>query len=117
MGARATPWLLLRKGVQTRPDDRELLLDSRQPDTDEDLKQAKELTRQTLENKKLLKLEVNPIALELHLLFEQDDKLLLQPGLDDDSGLASWELLMPTEPILEVSPGYFWSCKSIHHPA
>jgi hypothetical protein len=43
------------------------------------------------------------------LSFEDDYQLILEPNLEDDSGLAHWELFMPTEQILTVGPGYFWS--------
>lgn len=54
----------------------------------------------------------------LTLSFEGEDnynyKFILEPDLEDDSGLAYWELLMPNEQILIVGPGQFWECKSIH---
>jgi hypothetical protein len=55
-------------------------------------------------------------TLRLTLSFEDDYQLILDPDLDDDSGLAHWELFMPTEQILAIGPSYFWSCKSIHEP-
>ena len=53
--------------------------------------------------------------ISLTLLFEGDYKLILEPDLQDDSGLAYWELFMPTEQVLSVGPGLFWECKSICH--
>ncbi|MFM7365107.1 MAG: hypothetical protein ACKO11_11560 [Cuspidothrix sp.] len=54
----------------------------------------------------------------LTLSFEGEDncnyEFILEPDLEDDSGLAYWELLMPNEQILIVGPGEFWECKSIH---
>lgn len=105
-GTRATPWLL--KAAD------QLLLDSQALETEREIEKAKQLTRQSLENKKILKIEVNPVNLELRLFFEAGYELILHPDLNDDSGLAYWELFMPTEQILEIGPGYFWSCKSIH---
>lgn len=53
---------------------------------------------------------------KLTLSFEGNYQLVLKPDLEDDSGLAYWELLMPNEQILIVGPGLFWECKSIHEP-
>ncbi len=104
-GVRATPWLLKNAD--------HLLLDSEQPESDTEILAAKTLTQTSLENKKILKIEVNPENLELQLFFEEDYKLILQPDLND-LDLTYWELFMPNEKILEIGPGYFWSCKSIH---
>jgi len=106
-GARATPWTV-------KHGDRVLVVTS-ESDTDEETKNAKEIVKQ-LENKKLVDLIVDAETIRLILSFEDDYQLILDPDLDDDSGLAHWELFMPTEQILEVGPGYFWSCKSIHEP-
>ncbi len=104
-GTRATPWLL-KKADQ-------LLLDSEVPETDADIKLAKKLTQESLENKKILKFETNPDNLELRLCFEENYELILQPDLND-LDLSYWDLFMPNEKFLEVGPGYFWVCKSVH---
>jgi len=104
-GTRATPWLL-KKADQ-------LLLNSEVPETDADIKLAKKLTQESLENKKVLKFETNPDNLELRLCFEENYELILQPDLND-LDLSYWELFMPNEKFLEVGPGYFWACKSVH---
>jgi len=106
-GTRATPWLLKK--------DHQTLLNSQNPETEEEVKDAKQLTRNSLENQTILKLELNSENLELQLSFTENYQLLLKPDLnDDDLSLADWEIFMPTQQILEVGPGYFWSCKSIH---
>ncbi len=74
-GARATPWLL-KKADQ-------VLLNSEEPETDIEVKSAKKLTQESLENKKILKIEINPNNLELQILFEESYELILQPDLDD----------------------------------
>ena len=104
-GTRATPWLLKKLD--------QLLLNSEEAETDIEIKDAKKLTQESLENKKILKFEVNPDNLELQLLFEEDYKLILQPDLDD-LDLSYWDLFMPNDKVLEVGAGYFWSCKSVH---
>jgi hypothetical protein len=63
-GTRATPWLLKKSG--------QLLLNSEETETDDEIKNAKQLTKESLENKEILKFEVNPENLELQLLFESD---------------------------------------------
>jgi hypothetical protein len=104
-GVRATPWLLKQA--------EQIIVNSEIPESDEEILNAKKLVRQSLENKKILSLEINPHTLQLQLCFEKNYELILQPDLDD-SDLAYWELFMPTQQILEIGPGYFWSCKSIH---
>jgi len=106
-GARATPWMV-------KHGDRVLVVTS-ESDTDEETQNAKVVVKQ-LENKKLLDLTVDAETIRLTLNFENHYQLILEPDLEDDSGLAYWELFMPTEQILTVGPGYFWSCKSIHEP-
>ncbi|MDB9439245.1 hypothetical protein PN450_21165 [Dolichospermum lemmermannii CS-548] len=71
---------------------------------------------QYLENKKLTNFVIpaNSNDMKLTLSFEDHYELILEPDLEDDSGLAYWELMMPNEQILTVSPGMFWECKSIH---
>ncbi|MBK1988553.1 hypothetical protein A0J48_013560 [Sphaerospermopsis aphanizomenoides BCCUSP55] len=70
-----------------------------------------------LENKKLTNFVIDPNNFQLTLSFEDSYELVLEPDLEDDSGLAYWELLMPNEQILIVGPGQFWECKSIHETA
>ena len=73
---------------------------------------------QYLENKKLTNfiIPANSHDMKLTLSFEGGYELILKPDLEDDSGLAYWELMMPNEQILTVGPGMFWECKSIHEP-
>ena len=104
-GARATPWTV-------KQGDRVLVVTS-ESDTDEETENAKEIVKQ-LEHKKLVDLTVDAETIRLTLSFEDDYQLILEPNLEDDSGLAHWELFMPTEQILTVGPRYFWSYKSIH---
>jgi hypothetical protein len=92
-----------------------VLVVTSESDTDEQIAIAKEIVKQ-LEQKKLIDLTVEADTIRLTLSFEDDYQLILDPDLDDDSGLAHWELFMPTEQILAIGPGYFWSCKSIHEP-
>jgi hypothetical protein len=106
-GARATPWTVKHNN--------QVLVVTSESDTDEQIAIAKEIVKQ-LENKKLLDLTIEADTIRLILSFEDDYELILDPDLDDDSGLAHWELFMPTEQILAIGPGYFWSCKSIHEP-
>jgi hypothetical protein len=67
-----------------------------------------------LENKKLTNFVIDSNNFKLTLSFEDHYELILEPDLEDDSGLAYWELMMPNEQILTVGPGMFWECKSIH---
>ncbi|AFW95519.1 hypothetical protein FJR06_23135 [Dolichospermum sp. UHCC 0352] len=67
-----------------------------------------------LENKKLTDFVIDSDNFKLTLSFEGNYQLVLKPDLEDDSGLAYWELMMPNEQILTVGPGMFWECKSIH---
>lgn len=106
-GARATPW--------TMKHNNQVLVVTSESDTDEQIAIAKEIVKQ-LEQKKLLDLTIEADTIRLTLSFEDDYQLILDPDLEDDSGLAHWELFMPTEQILAIGPGYFWSCKSIHEP-
>ena len=68
------------------------------------------------ENKKLTNFVIDSNNFKLTLSFECGYELILEPDLEDDSGLAYWELMMPNEQILIVGPGLFWECKSIHEP-
>ena len=106
-GARATPWTVKHNN--------QVLVITSESDTDEQIAIAKEIVKQ-LEQKKLIDLTVEADTIRLTLSFEDGYQLILDPDLDDDSGLAHWELFMPTEQILAIGPGYFWSCKSIHEP-
>lgn len=106
-GARATPWTVKHNN--------QVLVITSESDTDEQIAIAKEIVKQ-LEQKKLLDLTIEADTIRLTLSFEDDYELILDPDLEDDSGLAHWELFMPTEQILAIGPGYFWSCKSIHEP-
>jgi len=104
-GARATPWQLKQAD--------KLLVDSELLESDQEIAEAKQFVRESLENQKILKIEVNPLDLTLQLLFEENYELLLQPNLAD-SDLAYWELFMPTQEILVIGSGYSWSKSSIH---
>jgi hypothetical protein len=95
--------------------DNQVLVITSESDTDEQIAIAKEIVKQ-LEQKKLLDLTIEAETIRLTLSFEDGYQLILDPDLDDDSGLAHWELFMPTEQVLAIGPGYFWSCKSIHEP-
>ncbi|MFM7600361.1 MAG: hypothetical protein ACKO7R_04050 [Pseudanabaena sp.] len=106
-GARATPWTVKHQG--------QILVVTSEADTDEQIAIAKEIVKQ-LEHKKLIDLTVEAETIRLTLSFEDGYQLILDPDLEDDSGLAHWELFMPTEQVLAIGPGYFWSCKSIHEP-
>jgi len=106
-GARATPWTVKHHD--------QVLVVTSEADTDEQTAIAKEIVKQ-LEQKKLIDLTIEADTIRLTLSFEDDYQLILDPDLEDDSGLAHWELFMPTEQILAVGPRYFWSCKSIHEP-
>ena len=106
-GARATPWTVKHNN--------QVLVITSESDTDEQIAIAKEIVKQ-LEQKKLLDLTIEAETIRLTLSFEDGYQLILDPDLDDDSGLAHWELFMPTEQVLAIGPGYFWSCKSIHEP-
>ncbi len=104
-GTRATPWVF-------QQGDR-ILTSSLPVDTDAEIDTVKKVLQQ-LENKKLINLVIDARNISLTLLFEGDYKLILEPDLQDDSGLAYWELFMPTEQVLTVGPGLFWECKSSH---
>ncbi|MFB2971741.1 hypothetical protein ACE1CD_22490 [Aerosakkonema sp. BLCC-F183] len=108
-GTRATPWVF-KQG--------DLILTSALPvnidaEIDEVEIDAVKKVLQQLENKELINFVINARNISLTLLFEGDYKLILEPDLQDDSGLAYWELFMPTEQILTVGPGLFWECKRL----
>ena len=108
LGARATPWIIKHNN--------QIFISTSELDTDEEIEAGKLIAKQ-LENKKLLELVVDGETVSLTLGFEDSYQLILEPDLADDSGLAYWELFMPTAQFLAVGPGYFWSCKSIYDPA
>jgi hypothetical protein len=108
LGARATPWTIKHNN--------QVLISTSELDTDEEIEAGKSIAKQ-LENKKLLEFVIDGQTLNLTLGFEDNYQLILEPDLEDDSGLAHWELFMPTAQILTVGPSYFWSCKSIYDRA
>ena len=112
LNTRATPWyLMLKKGV---PWSSSMLVNN------ENTVEFAKIQLQCLENTKLTNFvtPANSNEMKLILSFEGDlnYELILEPDLEDDSGLAYWELMMPNEQILIVGPGLFWECKSIHEP-
>ncbi|QYX32746.1 hypothetical protein [Sphaerospermopsis torques-reginae] len=105
LNTRATPWYLMHNNMFLFLPAPELTTDHAQ------------IILQDLENKKLTNFVIDPNNFELTLSFEKGYELVLKPDLEDDSGLAYWELIMPNEQILIVGPGMFWECKSIHESA
>lgn len=59
-------------------------------------------TVRQLQNKKLNDLVIDNISMGLTLFFEDNYQFILNPDLEDDSGLAYWELIMPNEQMLTV---------------
>lgn len=110
LGTRATPWIL-KQGDQVLTASLPVNIDAEIDDSEIDT--VKKVVQQ-LENKKLIDFVIDAHNINLTLVFEEDYKLILQPDLQDDSGLAYWELFMPTEQVLTVGPGFFWECKSSH---
>ena len=109
-GTRATPWVFKQGDrilTSSLPVNIDAEIDELKIDT------VKKVLPQ-LENKKLIDFIIYARNISLTLLFEGDYKLILEPDLQDDSGLAYWELFMPTEQVLTVGPGFFWECKLIH---
>jgi len=104
-GTRATPWVF-KQGDQ-------ILTSSLSVNKDAEICAVKEILQQ-LENKELINFVIDARNISLTLLFESYYKLILKPDLQDNSGLAYWELFMPTEQVLTVGPGFVWECKSIH---
>ena len=104
-GTRATPWVF-------KQGDR-ILTSSLPVEIDEVEIDAVKKVLQQLENKELIDFVIDAHN-SITLVFEGDHQLILQPDLQDDSGLPYWELFMPTEQVLTVGPGFFWECKSIH---
>jgi hypothetical protein len=109
LSTRATPWyLMLKKGVSWSSS---MLVNN------ENTVEFAKIPLQYLENKKLTNFAIGGNHnFKLTLSFEDHYELILEPDLEDDSGLAYWELMMPNEQILIVGPGLFWECKSIHEP-
>jgi hypothetical protein len=103
LGTRATQWNLRQNNV--------VLISSAQLIDSKD--QIREEMLQKLQNKKLDDFVIDA-SMRLTLVFEDNYQFILEPDLEDDSGLAHWELWMPTEEVLTVGPGYLWECKSIH---
>lgn len=71
-------------------------------------------TAKQLEDKKLNDLIVDDVSMSLILFFEDNYQFIVKPDLQDNSGLAYWELIMPNEQVLIVGPKFFWEYKSIH---
>lgn len=109
-GTRATPWVF-KQGDRILTSSLPVNIDAEIDETEIDA--VREVVQQ-LENKKLINFLMDSRKISLTLLFEGDYKLILEPDLQDDSGLAYWELFMPTEQVLTVGPGLFWECKSSH---
>jgi hypothetical protein len=108
LSTRATPWyLILEKGVSWSSS---MLVNN------ENTVEFAKMQLQCLENTKLTNFVIDSNNFKLTLSFECGYELILEPDLEDDSGLAYWELMMPNEQILIVGPGLFWECKSIHEP-
>jgi len=110
LGTRATPWYLMLGDS--------LFSHSSMFVNNKDAVELAKIDLQHLENTKLTNFIIlaNSNDMKLTLSFEGDFdyELILKPDLEDDSGLAYWELLMPNEQIVTVGPGMFWECKSIH---
>jgi hypothetical protein len=109
-GTRATPWVF-QQGDRILTSSLPVDIDAEIDEVEIDA--VKKVLPQ-LENKELIDFVISARKISLTLLFEGDYKLILEPDLPDDSGLAYWELFMPTEQVLTVGPGFFWECKSIH---
>ncbi len=109
-GTRATPWVF-KQGDRILTSSLPVNIDA---EIDELKIDAVKKVLQQLENKELIDFMIYARNISLILLFEGDYKLILEPDLQDDSGLAYWELFMPTEQVLTVGPGFFWECKLIH---
>jgi len=108
LSTRATPWYLMLRNSLSSLCHSSMFVNN----------QTAKIHLQCLENKKLTKFVIlansNDMKLILSFQGDLDYELILEPDLEDDSGLAYWELMMPNEQILTVGPGMFWECKSIH---
>ncbi|MBE9142990.1 hypothetical protein [Planktothrix mougeotii] len=111
LGTRATPWIL-KQGDQVLTSSLPVNIDAEIDDSEID---AVKKVLQQLENKELIYFLIYAHNISLTLLFEGDYKLILEPDLQDDSGLAYWELFMPTDQVLTVGPGFSWECKQLSH--
>ncbi len=109
-GTRATPWIF-KQGDRILTSSLPVDIDA---EIDEVEIEAVKKVLQQLENKELIDFAIDADNISLSLVFEGDRQLILHPDFQDDSGLPSWELFMPTEQLLTVGPGFFWECKSIH---
>ncbi|MEZ2303470.1 MAG: hypothetical protein ACBR13_17050 [Microcoleus sp.] len=109
-GTRATPWVF-KQGDRILTSSLAVDIDGEIDEVEID---AVKKVLQQLENKELIDFAIDADNISLSLVFEGDRQLILQPDLQDDSGLPYWELFMPTEQVLTVGPGFFWECKSIH---
>ena len=110
LGTRATPWELKQDHQILVP-----FLSSDEPQ-EEVLEQIQQRVR-CLEGQTLIEVKLIPDFLVLILHFTENYQLTLRPDLTHEtaeSALADWELFLPTEQLLSVGPGYFWSCRSIH---
>ncbi len=104
--SRATPWILKQ--------DSKILVDSEEPETEDEIAIAKELVITVLTNQELLNIAINPENLGLQLSFSKKLDLLLQPDEEIDHDLDYWELFTPDEKVLKIGANYNWSYKSIH---
>ena len=112
LSTRATPWYLrIRKGSFWSLS---MLVNN------QNAVEFAKIQLQCLENTKLTNFvtlaKSNEMKITLSFQGDFNYELILEPDLEDDSGLAYWELMMPNEQILTVGPGMFWECKSIHEP-
>lgn len=106
---RATPWKLYL--------DEQLLLNSENPETDQQIAEAKQITQNALQGQTLLHVALNPETLETHWSFSGHYSLRLYPDLWGADQLQHWVLFMPSEQVLAIGPGYHWSCRSMHDRA
>ncbi|MEA5560578.1 hypothetical protein [Planktothrix agardhii] len=111
LGTRATPWVF-KQGDRILTSSLPVDIDGEIDDSEID---AVKKVVQKLENKELINFVISDHDISLTLVFKDDYKLILEPDLQDDSGLAYWELFMPTEQILTVGPGFVWECKQLSH--
>ena len=108
LNTRATPWYLMLRNSLFSHCHSSMFVNN------QNAAELAKIQLQCLENKKLTNFVIDSNNFKLTLSFEDHYELILEPDLEDDSGLAYWELMMPNEQILTVSPGMFWECKSIH---
>jgi hypothetical protein len=108
LNTRATPWYLMLRNSLFSHCHSSMFVNN------QNAAELAKIQLQCLENKKLTNFVIDSNNFKLTLSFEDHYELILEPDLEDDSGLAYWELMMPNEQILTVAPGMFWECKSIH---